>query len=106
MNLIENRPERLLPEYDALARMERTSARAIETLKASTKGTFDAIWNNPKIPPARMLEIMGNRAKKGFIAHAAAIAALRAADVDTSGFDTPPLAYTIHDNGTITLNHA
>jgi hypothetical protein len=104
MNLIENRPDRLLPEYETLARMERASARAIEGLKASTKGTFDGIWNNPQTTPARMLEIMGNRAKAGFTAHAAAVLALRAAGVDTSEFDTPPLAYTAHENGTVTLD--
>lgn len=99
MNLIQNRPTQLSPVFRSLAKMEALSKRSIDTLEASTKATFNIIWNNPEATPAEMLAGMGNTAIAGFTAHHAAVMALRAAGKDTSAYDTPPLAYTPHTSG-------
>jgi hypothetical protein len=84
--------------------MERLAKRGIETLEETTKATFDCIWNNPTATPAEMLAGMGTKTVENFTRHHAAVLALRAAGKDTSAYDTPPLDYTPHGDGTITLN--
>jgi hypothetical protein len=84
--------------------MEAHSKRATDTLEVSAKITFEGIWNNPDATPAEMLAGMGTRAVGGFTAHYYTVLALRAAGKDTSAYDTPPLPYTAHEDGTITLD--
>lgn len=104
MKLIQKRPLALQPSYRTLSQMEAMSTKATNLLEQSAEATFNGIWNNPDVTPAEMLAVMGNRAKEGFTAHYYAVLALRAVGKDTSAYDTPPLAYTVHDDGTITLN--
>jgi hypothetical protein len=104
MKLIQTRPPALQPAFRMLARMEATSTRATDILEQSAKITFDGIWNNPDATPAVMLAAMGTEAVGGFAAHYHTVLALRAAGKDTSAYDTPPLSYTAHADGTITLD--
>jgi hypothetical protein len=83
--------------------MELLAKRAADVLEQSTKATFEGIWHNTKTTPAAMLAEMGVRAKAGFTAHYYAVLALRAFGKDTSSYDTPPLKYTLHEDGTVTL---
>ena len=76
----------------------------MDTLEETTKKTFDLIWQNPEATPAAMLAGMGTKAVENFTKHHTAVVALRAAGKDTSVYDTPPLAYAPHQDGTITLD--
>jgi hypothetical protein len=104
MQLTNTPPQALTPVFQTIARMQRLAKRGVDTLEETTKATFDCIWHNPDATPAEMLAGMGTKAVENFTRHHAAVLALRAAGKDTSAYDTPPLAYTAHDDGTITLH--
>lgn len=103
MELTSTPPPALTPVFQTIARMQRLAKRGTDAFEETTKATFDCIWNNAAATPAEMLAGMGTKAVENFTKHHAAVLALRAAGKDTSSYDTPPLAYTDHEDGTITL---
>jgi len=104
MQLTSTPPAALTPVFQTIARMERLAKRGMDTLEETTKKTFDLIWHNSEATPAEMLAGMGTKAVENFTKHHAAVLAIRAAGKDTSAYDTPPLAYTAHEDGKITLD--
>lgn len=104
MQLIQNPPPAPSIEQLALMRMQSLANRAMDTLEQSTRATFDGAWKNTKSTPEKMLAEMGTKAKAAFVAHYYAVQALKAYGRDTSAYDTPPLPYTTHQDGTITLD--
>lgn len=78
--------------------------RIINDVHMATVASFREFWHGP-VPPAELLARLGTNAAKAFAAHSSAITFLLANEVSVHPDDyLPPLAYTIHDNGTVTLN--
>lgn len=103
MNLIAN-PVTIPPAQSALAVAEQASKHALETLRAVCVQTFCSVWHNPNVTPAEMLAAMGTNAAAAFDQHARTVQYLLASGVTLDAADcTPPLAYTIHEDGSITL---
>ena len=87
-----------------LMQIDQLKATALESLKASTVESFKLLWGKPD-QTAEMLERMGDTAASGFEAHARTVAYLLASGVQMTPEDyTPPVAYKIHEDGTVTLD--
>ncbi len=79
--------------------------RQLLSLLQSTQREFDSLWHNPKATPAEQLAVRGNRAVAGFQLHAAAVALCQQAGIQYDYTKlVPPLEYTAHQDGTITLD--
>lgn len=87
-----------------LIQSEDEATRALETLRLATINAFQRFWNGP-VPTADLLAKLGTRAAASFQAHAAAVQFLLSQGVELAPPDyTPPVAYTAHQDGTITLD--
>lgn len=81
-------------------RLENT----VNAVRIATVDSFREFWHGP-VPPAELLERLGTNAGKAFAAHKSAVAFLFANGVTLEPADyMPPLTYTTHDDGSITLN--
>lgn len=104
MNLIQNRPANLAPAQRAVATSELRTGAALQKFKESVVREFRLFWFNAAASPQEQLAVMGNRAAAAFDAHQAAVVFLLSRGVQMEPEDyTPPLSYTRHEDGTITL---
>lgn len=77
---------------------------ALNTIHMHTVQSFREFWRGD-VPPADLLAELGTNAVRAFQAHAAAVTFLVANGVTLAPEDcVPPLPYTAHQDGTITLN--
>ncbi len=77
---------------------------ALNMVHVHTVQSFREFWHG-SVPPADLLAELGTNAVRAFQAHAAAVTFLAANGVTIAPEDcVPPLAYTVHENGTITLD--
>lgn len=96
------------PQSDAAAdvasTLDRLRSSGLQSLKESTVASFRAFWFNPDVTPAQILEKLGTIAARAFEDHAATVAFLlgRGVEMDPSEY-TPPVQYTTHEDGTITI---
>ena len=103
MQLIEN-PITIPPAHLALKQAESQAAHALNLLTIACVESFRRLWHNPNVTPAEMLAAMGTNAAAAFEQHARTVQYLLASGVTLDAADyTPPLAYTINDDGSITL---
>jgi hypothetical protein len=104
MNLIPT-PTTPPPAELALMQTQSESDQALHTLRAATISGFRRFWFGP-VPAADMLAVMGVNACAAFDAHAATVGFVlaRGLEIDPDEDYTPPLAYTRHEDGTITLS--
>lgn len=87
-----------------LMQIDQLKATALESLKASTVESFKLLWGKPD-QTAEMLERMGDNAAAGFETHARTVAYLLASGVQMAPSEyVPQGAYTIHKDGTVTLD--
>jgi hypothetical protein len=90
-----------------LAAASSMSYQSLTKLRREAHQFFRWIWHNKDegCSPAQMLAAMGTNAKKNFELHALVIQLiLKSGLVIPASEFTPPLPYTIHPDGTITLN--
>jgi hypothetical protein len=86
-----------------LAQSERLDS-AINIVHMATVESFREFWHGD-VTPAELLQRLGTNAVKAFETHASAVAFLIANGVTLEPEDyMPPVAYTEHDDGSITLN--
>jgi hypothetical protein len=105
MQLIENLPITLHPAYRILAASEYRSKIALERLKETAIREFKSFWHNTQATPEEQLAIMGNKAVGAFAAHQATITFLLGQGIQMNTEDyLPPVAFTMHQDGTITIN--
>jgi hypothetical protein len=85
--------------------LNQRSAHTLRMLRGNLHSTFQAIWFPPRMTTTeKMLAALGTNAGKAFDQHALGIQLLLAAGVEIPADEyTPPVAYTRHDDGTITL---
>lgn len=103
MTLIQNPTTKSAAET-MLEQHEQLSGNALESLRQATLQTFAQFWRGP-VPPADLLAAMGTNAVAAFEQHARAVGFLLASGVVLAPEDyTSPLAYTAHQDGTITLD--
>ena len=70
----------------------------------ATVASFREFWRGD-VPPAELLERLGTNAGKAFAAHRSAVTFLVSNGITLEPEDyIPPLAYTVHEDGSITLN--
>lgn len=105
MNLIQNRPDYLSPVNQELLKIEKLSSATLQKLKQNTIQNFHTFWYNENITPAQFLEAMGTNAARVFQLHRATIDYLLSHNISINIEDyVPPVAFTIHSNGTITID--
>ena len=77
------------------------------------KQVYDVLWNDTRATPAEILAALGTNAKTIFTvsqankAHLTAIASLMGKTIDDLvpvKYQNPPVAITIHDDGTVTID--
>lgn len=103
MDLIPN-PTIISPAESAVIRIGERAAEALTVLKSATVEAFHALWDDHETV-ADKLAVMGVNAVASFDQHARTVAFLLASGVEMNPADyTPPLPYTAHKDGTITLN--
>lgn len=102
MNLIAN-PTTPPPAEDHVRRTGEIASAALTALKADTIETFRRLWH-AEIPAADQLAVMGTRAGAAFDQHAATVQFLLASGMEMEPADYTPLAYTVHSDGTVTIN--
>ena len=104
MNLVQNRPTYDSPAQRCVMASEARSTRTAELFRDGLTREFRNLWHHPSISAADQLAVMGNRAVATFTQHAAAIELLLTAGVVIDPADyTPPLTFTPHEDGTITI---
>jgi len=103
-NLIENPTVPQIGEPEVL-RMTEIRNAALENLKLTAVTAFRILWtDNPELR-APILAVMGTNAVAAFEQHARTVQYLLASGVEMDPADyTPPVAYTAHEDGTITLD--
>lgn len=91
----------------ALKAIQARRDAVLHEYRKATIASFHDLWHNADgIPPAEMLERMGTSAVEAFAEHRATVQYLIARGLAMEPADyTPPLAYTEHQDGTITLNN-
>jgi hypothetical protein len=76
------------------------------------RNSWDTFWHNPTYTPEQLSAALGTRAKRVFEASAANISFLStletlgnhpAGAILTPEYSTPPRAFTINDDGTVTI---
>ena len=104
MNLIE--PPSYTPAQQALFQIQYLHADALRQLADATKRVFATMWHNPEVSRAEMAAALGTNAASAFATHAATVAYLLGRDASLLSPEdyTPPQAYTLHEDGTLTLN--
>ncbi len=96
-------PTQPQPGESVVKEMQDRSREALECHKNAAIKTFHLLWDDE---PSRAdkLAVMGTNAVLAFEQHARTIQYLLASGVEIDPEDyTPPVAYTAHDDGTITL---
>lgn len=89
---------------DVALRLDRLRTDGLRQLKENTVVSFNAFWFNPDVTPAQILAKLGTNAVRAFEDHAATVAFLLARGVEMQPSEyTPPVAYTAHEDGTITM---
>lgn len=92
-------------EERTLKAQEATINRALTLLKQAMQSSFDAVWNNPHRTPSQMLAAQGVKAEGNFLDHARTVAYLLQSGVEVpTQYQSAPQAYTVHDDGSITLD--
>jgi hypothetical protein len=78
--------------------------QALERFRDAQITEFKKFWNQPRQDIIDQLAIRGDKAVEAFTLHANSVAFVIAQGIayDPADF-TPPLEYTAHDDGTITL---
>ncbi len=102
MNLIDN-PTVISEDEAALIGIQQDRDAVYAATKDATVRAFRRIWHEGRT--AQRLAVMGTRARAAFEAHAAAVQFLLTVGVHLDPADyTPPVPYTVHADGTITLD--
>ena len=97
-------PTIISAEEAAVLAMRQESIAALEGLKSAAISVFKRLWDEP---PSRAgkLAVMGTKAVAKFQQHARTIQYLLESGVEMDPEDyTPPVPYTAHEDGTITLD--
>lgn len=90
----------------ALNAIQTRRDAVLNELRHATIESFHNVWNNKDgIPPAEILACMGTSAVAAFQEHATTVEylALRGLEIEPADC-MPPLAFTGHGDGTITLD--
>lgn len=98
-------PAALTPAQEALVTMQQLDAEGLETLANKTKRAFDLMWRNDRATPAEMAEALGTNAAACFEAHAATVQFLLSRDPSLLAPEdyTPPVDYTLNQDGSLTI---
>jgi hypothetical protein len=105
MNLIQDRSASVTLAHQILIASENRSELAINFLRDSVIREFHSLWNNPRATAVEQLAIIGTNAKAAFAQHRKYVLFLLSEGVAMDASDyTPPVAYTEHADGTITLD--
>ncbi len=92
------------PAQELLLNQSSRLDNVLNTIHMHTVQSFREFWRGD-VPPAELLERLGTNAGKAFAAHKSAVAFLFANGVTLETADyMPPLTYTTHEDGSITLN--
>lgn len=92
------------PAQELLLNQSSRLDNVLNTIHMHTVQSFREFWYGA-VPPAALLAELGTNAVRAFQAHAAAVTFLVANGVTLTPEDcVPPLAYTAHEDGSITLN--
>ncbi len=101
-SLVQN-PTIISAAEAAVIRMSQDGDASIAAMTAATISTFRQLWHGGQT--AEMLAVMGTKAGPAFQRHAAAVQFLLSIGVALDPADyTPPQAFTVHADGTITLD--
>ena len=103
MNLIT--PPTLTTAQEALLTMQQLNSEGLRDLAEKTKRAFALFWHNDRASREEMAAAIGTHAGAAFAAHAATVQFLLTQDASLlSPADyTPPQAYTLHNDGSLTL---
>ena len=103
MNLIQN-PTVISPAESVVARISERAAEELTNLKSATVASFLDFWEDPETV-ADKLAVMGTKAVASFQQHARTVQFLLESGIEMDPSEyTPPIAYTPHEDGTITLD--
>lgn len=103
MNLIT--PQTLTPAQESLLTMQQLHAEGLAELANKAKRAFDLLWRNDRATPAEMAAVLGTNAGACFEAHAATVQFILSRDQSLLAPEdyTPPLDYTLHQDGSLTI---
>ena len=105
ITLSQNRPAFSSYAQRAVEASNVRSRLALERYRDAQIKEFKAFWSQPRADIEAQLAIRGNKAVAAFSLHAAAVMHVLNAGIDYPSADyTPPLPYTAHEDGTITLD--
>jgi hypothetical protein len=96
---IENRAKTIATQID------QSRSFTINQLIRATKQTFKNVWFNPEVTPQEIFNEFGTNASIIFKDHAAAVQCVLTIDptaLDPADY-TPPFAYTIKPDGSVTV---
>lgn len=103
MNLIAS--SSLTAVQASLASMQALRTDGLQQLADATRRAFRLMWHNPDATPAQMAAALGTNAAAAFARHAATVQFLlsqRPGILAPEDY-TPPLAYQLENDGSLTL---
>lgn len=88
----------------------QTMTMGAESLLSAHQKAYKLLWDSPDATPAMILEKLGARAAEAFVRGGDAVRFLLGADtgrpiaaMQPNEYE-PPVAYTMHPDGTVTIN--
>ena len=96
----------LSPAQHALVRMQNLHRDSLLQLANACRTAFNELWRNPQATPAEMAAALGTNAGACFEAHAATVQFILSRDASLLAPEdyTPPVPYTLHNNGSLTID--
>lgn len=76
----------------------------LDTLKESTRNSFNNVWRNPEATPQEIFASFGTNAVKLFVVAGATIQFIKALDPEWEE-PVPPYQYSINPDGTVTVGN-
>lgn len=104
MNLIQN-PTTITPAEQILLAQTARSNDSLDLLRIAAVTSFRELWYHPEVTAEEQLAVMGTNAVAAFTTHGRTVQFLLESGIEIASEDyTPPVGYTPHPDGTITVN--
>lgn len=91
-----------LKQREAAYQIELKMRALYDNMLATFTEIFTTVWANPNLTPQQVMDAMGDRAAQMFAMAQLCVATLNGA-VPNSVDGTPPLPFTVNNDGTVTV---
>lgn len=100
-------PPQIDAAFEVATTLNQTTKDGLNSFVASIKEGFRLFWHHPTVTPQELAAKFGTNCAALFDRHAAAVGYLLSLGVELDPADyTPPVAFTRHEDGSVTIEPA